>query len=43
MIEKVMSLVGTGNMSAKVFIIIWELTEHRSHLNLTILKQYLWG
>ena len=28
-------------MSAKVFVIVWELTEHRGSLDLIIIKQYL--
>ena len=39
--EWVTSLVGAGNRSAKVFIIVWRLIEHRSHLDLMIIKQYL--
>ena len=38
MIERVTSLVGTRNMPAEVFIIIWELTEHRGHLVLMTIK-----
>ena len=41
--ERVTSLLGTGNTSAKVFIIVWSLTiiECRGHLDLMITKQYL--
>ena len=39
--EWVTSFVGAGNMSAKVFIIVWGLTEHRGHLVIMIIKQYL--
>ena len=39
--EWVASPVGTGNMSGKVFITVWGLTEHRGHLVLMIIKQYL--
>ena len=32
----VASLMGAGNTSAKVFVIVWKLPEHRGHLDLTI-------
>ena len=39
--EWVTGLVGNRNMSAKVFIIVWGLTEHGGHLVLMIIKQCL--
>ena len=39
--ERVTSLVGAGNTSEKVSIIVWGLTEHRGYLVLMGMKQYL--
>ena len=36
------NLLGTENTSAKVFIIVWRLVQHRDQLDLKIMKQYLW-
>ena len=33
--------MGTRNISAKVFIIVWGITEHRGYMVLIIIKQYL--
>ena len=32
----VASLMGAGNTSAKVFVVVWRLPEHGGHLDLTI-------
>ena len=33
--------MGARNISAKVFVIVWGITEHRGYLVLMIIKQYL--
>ena len=32
--------MGARNISTKIFIIVWGLTEHRGYLVLAIIKQY---
>ena len=39
--EWVASLMDTENISIEVFIFAWRLSEHRGHLDLIIIKQYL--